>query len=210
MDLDTLWQVEDEFLRVPQWSTTAAPGKRSTKASGVLPGPKRIESGSATLQVPDGNGSDSVPSSMPGLEDVSDMSSIDSAGAMWSRDDERDGVPSDSDDEESSEYDEEEEAELRDLLREAMDIASAHPEIFEEKKAFDEQSNDNQFLKALGALRGKLRCSCDEYQYVIVVRPTILLESPAQNKSAWDTGAPNIPRTIHKWSRRRRYALITP
>jgi len=208
MDLDTLWRVEDEFLRVPQWSTTAAPGERNTKASGVLPEP-RIESGSATLQVPDGNGNDSDPS-LPGLVAASD-SSIDSAGAMWNRDDESDDVPSDSDDddEESSEYDEEEEAELRDLLREAMDIASAHPDIFEEKKVFDKRSNDNQFLKALGALRGKLRCSCDEYQNVIVVRPTILLESPAQNKSAWDTGSPNFLQAVHKCSRRRWYALIT-
>jgi hypothetical protein len=127
---------------------------------------------------------------------------------MWDRDDESDDAPSDFDDEESSEYDEEEEAELRDLLREAMDIASAHPEIFEEKKAFNERSNDNQFLKTLGALRGKLRRSYDEYQNVIVVRPTILLESPAQNKSVWDTGAPNFPQAVHKWSRRRWYALI--
>lgn len=161
MDLDTLWRVEDEFLRVPQWSTTAAPGKRNTKASGVPPEPKRIENGSATLQVPDGDGNDSD-SSIPGLVVASDMSSVDSAGAMWDRDLESDDISSDFDDEELSEYDEEEEAELRDLLREAMDIASAHPEIFEEKKAFNEQSNDNQFLKALGALRGNLLCSCDE------------------------------------------------
>ena len=205
MDLDTLWRVEDEFLRAPQWSTTVAPGERNTKASGVLPPPK-IESGSATLQVPDGNVNDS--DSIPGLVPDSDPS-VDSAEAMWNRDDESDDLPSDSDDEKSSEYDEEEEAELRDLLREAMDIASAHPEIFEEKKSFEKRSNDNQFLKALGALRGKLRCSCDEYQNVIVVRPTILLESPAQNKSTWSTGAPNFPLAVRKWSRRRWYASIT-
>jgi hypothetical protein len=39
-----------------------------------------------------------------------------------------------------------------------MDIASARPEIFEEEKAFEELSNDNHFLKALGALRGKWCC----------------------------------------------------
>lgn len=62
---------------------------------------------------------------------------------------------SDLDGEERDEYDSEEEAELQDLEREAMDFASAHPDIFEEKKAFLERSNDNHLLKALGALRGE-------------------------------------------------------
>src|SRR5579863_2871044 len=186
MDLGILWRVEDEFIRVPQWSTTVSPGKHNTKTTTAFLGPKGIESGSATLQVPDGNESD--PASMPQLEEASDMTSNDSAGALWDHVHESEDGFSDFDGEESSEYDSEEEAELRDLLREAMDIASANPEIFEEKRAFDERSNDNQFLKALGALRGKLRCSCDEYQDVIVVRPAILLEPPAQDKSPWDTG----------------------
>ena len=155
MSSGILWRVEDEFIRVPQWSTTVSPGKRNTKTTAVFSDPKGIESLSATLQVPDGNESD--PASMPPLEEASDMTSNDSAGALWGdhTHESEDGF-SDFDGEESSEYDSEEEAELRDLLREAMDIASANPEIFEEKKAFDEKSNDNQFLKALGALRGKL------------------------------------------------------
>jgi hypothetical protein len=161
MNLDILWRVEDEFLRIPQWSTTASPGKQNAKTTTIFSEPK-IESGrlSATLQVPDGNESD--PSSMPTLEEASDMASNDSTGALWDLDPESEDGSSDFDGEESSEYDSEEEAELHDLLREAMDIASAHPEIFEEKKAFDEKSNDNQFLKALGALRGKLG-SRDDY-----------------------------------------------
>jgi hypothetical protein len=143
MDLDTLWRVEDEFLRVPQWSTTVSPGKRNRKAGGVSPGPKRSSGGRETLQIMDGNDSDR-PSSMPGLE----MSSDDSTNSN------ADESEADSDDEESSEYDSEEEADLSKLERTAMDIASARPEIFEEK-AFEELSNDNHFLKALGALRGK-------------------------------------------------------
>jgi hypothetical protein len=162
MDLDTLWQVEDEFLRVPQWSTTVSPAKRNTKAAGVSAEPKRRSGGHETLRIPDGNDSDptSIPASMPELEAATDPgsdASADSSAAIKGRTDESDAGSSDSDDEESSAYDSEEEAELRDLLREAMDIASAHPEIFEEKKAFEERSNDNQFLKALGALRGKWR-----------------------------------------------------
>lgn len=149
MDLDTLWRVEDEFLRVPQWSTTVSPGKRNTKAGGVSSEPKS-SSGGRTLQITDGNDSDR-PSSMPALEECSDVST-ESGAAM--RGDESEAESLDSGDEESSDYDSEEEADLGRLERTAMDIASARPEIFEEA-AFEELSNDNHFLKALGALRGK-------------------------------------------------------
>jgi hypothetical protein len=152
MDLDMLWQVEDEFLRVPQWCMTAAPARCNPKAATVFP-EKKNAGGRETLQITDGHDSD--PPSMPSLEDASDLSSSDSAAALWEGVDEGENESSDYDGEESSAYDSEEEAELRNLLREAMDIASAHPEIFEERKAFEEQSNDNQFLKALGALRGE-------------------------------------------------------
>jgi hypothetical protein len=149
MDLDMLWQMEDEFLRVPQWSTTVPPDRRNPKASKVFADEKETAAGKETLQITDGNDF----SSMPSLVVASDVT--DSAAAQGEGIDESDDESSDYDGEESSAYDSEEEAELRDLLREAMDIASAHPEIFEERKAFEERSNDNQFLKALGALRGK-------------------------------------------------------
>jgi len=152
MDLDTLWRVEDEFLRVPQWSTTVSPGKRNAKAGGLSPEPKRSSGGRETLQITDGNDSDpaSMRSSMPDLEVASDYS----ADSAMRGADESEAESSDSDGEESSEYDSEDEADLSKLERQAMDIASARPEIFEEK-AFEELSNDNHFLKALGALRGK-------------------------------------------------------
>ena len=157
MDLDTLWRVEDEFLRVPQWSTTVSPGKRNTKAGGVSPEPKRCSGARETLQITDGNDSDRASMlSMPDLEECSDYSA-DSGAAMRGRANESEAESSDSDGEESSEYDSEEEADLSKLERKAMDIASARPEIFEEK-AFEELSNDNHFLKALGALRGKRCC----------------------------------------------------
>src|SRR6267154_3047969 len=127
MDLDTLWQVEDEFLRVPQWSTTVSPGKHNTKAGGVSPEPERSSGGGETLQIADGNDPDSP--SMPALEISSDCSG---------RADESEAESLDSDSEESSEYDSEEEADLSKLVRTAMDIASARPEIFEEEAAFDE------------------------------------------------------------------------
>jgi hypothetical protein len=127
-----------------------SPGKHNTKAGGVSPEPKRSSGGRETLQITDGNDTDS--GSMPGLEVASDS---DSGAAMRGRADESEVESLDSDGEESSEYDSEEEADLSKLVRKAMDIASARPEIFEEEKAFEELSNDNHFLKALGALRGK-------------------------------------------------------
>jgi hypothetical protein len=150
LDLDTLWQVEDEFLRVPHWSTTVAPDQRAPKAALALSDRQKPDGNRVAAHVPDDGGSDdSMP--MPDLVEASDNTS--DAGAADH--DKSDDDASDLGGEELDEYDSEEEAELQDLEREAMDIASAHPEIFEEKKAFEKRSNDNHLLKALGALRGK-------------------------------------------------------
>jgi hypothetical protein len=143
LDLDTLWQVEDEFLRVPHWSTTVSPDKR-----------EKTDSNRAVARVPDCGGSEG---SMPGLI-LSTDADDDSVAAEVDRDDKSEDDASDLGGEEQDEYDSEEEAELQDLEREVMDIVSAYPEIFEEQKAFEERSNDNHLLKALGALRGKYIC----------------------------------------------------
>lgn len=150
LDLDTLWNVEDEFLRVPHWSTTVSPDKRALEAASDQQKPGRNR---AAARVPDGDGSEG---SMPALvEASSDDSSSDSTPAAADQHDRSEDEASDLGGDEYDEYDEEEEAELQDLAREALDTASAHPEIFEEMKAFKERSNDNHLLKALGALRGK-------------------------------------------------------
>ena len=100
------------------------------------------------MQVLDGSDSEE---SLPELIEASDNTPVNSVAAASDDDDKSEDEASDLD----GEYDSEEEAELQDLEREAMDIASAHPEIFDERKAFEKRSNDNQLLKALGALRGK-------------------------------------------------------
>jgi len=200
MDLDTLWQVEDEFLRVPQWSTTVSPGKRNTKAGGVSPEPKKSSGGGETLRITDGNDTDSA--SMPALEICSDFSA-DSGAAMRGRADESDAESLDSDGEEFSEYDSEEEAELGKLERKAMDIASARPEIFEENAAFEELSNDNHFLKALGALRGKWRRLLIMIDIVIemwiTARSPVLLESSTPNESTRDTCGTFFPQCAYRY-----------
>jgi hypothetical protein len=152
LDLDTLWQVEDEFLRVPHWSTTVSPDKRAPEAASVFPDRQKTDGSRAALQVPDGSNSD--PSSLPDLIESPDDTPINSVAAGSDHDDKSEDE-SDLDGEDRNGYDSEEESELQDLEREAMDIAIAYPEIFEEKKAFEERSNDNQLLKALGALRGE-------------------------------------------------------
>ena len=152
LDLDTLWQVEDEFLRVPHWGPTVSPDKRAPKAVSVSPDQQKPYGDRAASHVPDGGNSEE---SMPELIEASDPSDDVSGDSVADHDHKSEDGASDLDGEDRNGYDSEEEAELQDLEREAMDIAIAHPDIFEEKKAFEERSNDNQLLKALGALRGK-------------------------------------------------------
>ena len=132
-----------------------SPDKPAPKATSAFPGRQKPDGNRAAAHVLDDDGSDG---SMPGLIKVSDASednSRDSEATGAEHDDKSDDEASDLGGEEQDEYDSEEEAELQDLEREAMDIASAHPEIFDEIKSFGERSNDNHLLKALGALRGK-------------------------------------------------------
>ena len=132
-----------------------SPDKLAPKAVLALSGQQKPDGNRAAAHVSDGDGSDG---SMPGLikvSDASDDNSRDSVGTAADHDDKSEDEASDLGGEEQDEYDSEEEAELQDLEREAMDIASAHPEIFEGNKAFEERSDDNHLLKALGALRGK-------------------------------------------------------
>jgi hypothetical protein len=92
--------------------------------------------------------------SMPGLQSVSetDESSDDSSG-----DDDDPGERSKRDS--ASEYDEDYEEALRDLGREAMDLAHDIPGFFDHSipippNAFAEEEKGNPFLKLLGSLRG--------------------------------------------------------
>ena len=91
-----------------------SPGKHNTKAGGVSPEPKRSSGGRETLQITDGNDTDSASMlSMPGLEECSD--SGDSGAPMRGHDDESEAESLDCDGEESSDYDSEEEADLSKL-----------------------------------------------------------------------------------------------
>ena len=102
--------------------------------------------------------------SMPSLQTVSDSSDE----ADYEEDD--DDYDVDDDDDESvgsdDDYDEEEEDALRELLREAMDVAVASPDFYNKKgptpefDALAEDRKDNPFLKLLGSLRGAWLTIC--------------------------------------------------
>jgi hypothetical protein len=187
-----------------------SPGRRNAKAARASPEPKRKPGVGETLQITDGNDTDPSRSSMPELEYSSDDLSANSGAAMKGFADKSEVESIDSG-EDSSEYDEEEEAELRNLLRKAMDIASERPEIFEEKKAFEKESNDNQFLKALGALRGIWRRLLIRWIRLLscgLARPPYLLEPSTPNKSTWDASGPCFPRPIHGWARQGWYVSV--
>ena len=94
---------------------------------------------------------------MPGLQSVSNSSEEDSDDDIGS------GSDDGGEDSDGSGYNTEEEDELRDLLREAMDIA--HESAFfdptnssPDPDAYAEERKSNPFLKLLGSLRGTFFC----------------------------------------------------
>jgi hypothetical protein len=95
---------------------------------------------------------------MPSLQSVSN-SSEDYDLARSSDDDEESDHDLADDEEDDSEYDSDQEAELRDMLRVAMDLAH-ETDLFNTTNAGPdpdpaaEDRKDNPFLKLLGSLRG--------------------------------------------------------
>lgn len=96
--------------------------------------------------------------SMPSLQTISDTSEDEDF-------DDDDDFEEDEDSDEESEdedeyYDEEEEDHLREMLREAMDVAAADPDFYDPRKnaqEFDgmaQERKGNPFIKLLGSLRG--------------------------------------------------------
>jgi hypothetical protein len=98
--------------------------------------------------------------SMPSLQTISDSSEgqQDISDDEFSYDEDSD-EDSESEDEDEM-YDEDEEDHLREMLREAMDMAAADPDFYNprsEASYFKEAAEDkqgNSFIKLLGSLRG--------------------------------------------------------
>ena len=135
------------------------------------------------LAITDGNDSDD---SMPSLQTVSDSSDEEDEEA----DDDDDFDDDDEDSDGSEDYDTDEEDELRDWLREAMDTAVASSDFYGRGPAPDfdtlaEERKGNPFLKILGSLRG---VSYRAWRSVVPVkthllyRPYVLGESDAEDR----------------------------
>lgn len=163
--LDALWQLEKAHTRVPQWHARMDPKvKKQTEAGydsdeppNLVPFKNKNKSGPGARRAithDDGNDTDG---SMPSLQTVSD--SDDEDGDEFESEEES-GVEDDSE-ASDSEYDTDDEDQLREMFREAMDTAAATPDFFDPRAAaseFDTLAADrkgNPFIKMLGNLRGE-------------------------------------------------------
>lgn len=145
--IDELWRLEDILNLKPQWSAHAViPG--DSDSDGFRP---RAAKGGKKKPLAITAGNDSSDDSMPGLQSVSNTSD----------DDDDDDSDEYSDYESSSDgYNTEEEDEIRELYREAMDVAH-EADWFDTSNApagvdpfLQEDREGNPFLKILGSLRG--------------------------------------------------------
>ena len=96
---------------------------------------------------------------MPSLMTVSDSTDMEEKDDLSSDDDDDDDSDEESD-YDDEEYDEDEEDHLREMLREAMDMAAADPDFYNPRseavyfKEVAEEKQGNAFIKLLGSLRG--------------------------------------------------------
>lgn len=169
-DIDTLWQLDGALDRTPQWhsfyipSLAEHPDEDSDGPPSLLPfGKGRLKGDKKgdkkRLAITNGAAPDSD-DSMPELQSVSESSDSDSDSCESDSDHD-----DDDDDEDSDGYDTDEEDELREMMREAMDAAMENGNFFDPRadpndfKAFHdlaEERKGNPFLQLLGSLRGML------------------------------------------------------
>ncbi|KAG6335576.1 hypothetical protein ID866_3516 [Astraeus odoratus] len=178
VSMETLWQLDDAFHRIPQWSAFYTPNiqtlgyesddddiavslikNRNTSKKRIKKPQKKL------LAITDGRVDENDSNdSMPELRSVSDSSEESDTDCddyngeeevYEGYEDEDNG-----DDDDETEYDSEQEEAYRDWLREAMDAAMAIPEFFDSKanvpefEAMAEERKENPFLKLLSSLRG--------------------------------------------------------
>ena len=159
-DADALWKLTENFNYAPQWTSYFVPGlvrdsdkspNYESKKKGTKKKPKeplRLANGSHV----------STDSDMPPLQSLS--------GTDDAEDDDDDDFPLDQgDDDDASGYNTEEEDEMRDLVREAMDVAhesdwASNSHLPKEIDTFEQEDRKgNPFLKLLGSLRGNTTVS---------------------------------------------------
>lgn len=159
-DIDSLWELTDALDLSPQWHSYYIPDLKqsldydSDNSLGPALFSQGKKKGSKFLAITNGPGNDSD-DSMPELQSVSNSSDEVDSDDDDSEDDNKD---EDSDD---SGYDTEQEDEIRDMLREAMDTAHEADWLHSANVASEidpfsqEDRKGNPFLRLLGSLRGK-------------------------------------------------------
>lgn len=170
-----MWQLDDLVYRKPSWHARKIKSKDDSTPknadadsdSDVPPGrspssAKKKKSGSKkplSIMAP---GNESDEGSMPSLQTISESSEAED-NEFDDDDEEEEEEDSDEDSEDEDEhYDEDEEDHLREMLREAMDVATADPDFYNPRREaadFRDMAEDrkgNPFIKLLGSLRGIL------------------------------------------------------
>ncbi|KAF9478819.1 hypothetical protein BDN70DRAFT_879530 [Pholiota conissans] len=163
-NLNALWNLEDAFNIAPQWSAFSIPKLTEDledEKNGRRALVKKKDNKAKLLAITNGGEADSD-DSMPGLQSVSNSDEEDES----EDDTESDEYESDEDDYETDDdsgYNTEEEDEIRDFLREAMDAAhetnwlESEPDMPKEIDPLNaENIKGNPFLKLLGSLRGRM------------------------------------------------------
>jgi len=148
-DIDTLWQVAEVLKPTPQWHhfiINRRGADSDDEANGTTTGTKKM----LAIKNEESDSDDS----MPPLQDVSDSDDSD----WYSNDDDDDGADSGGEGTDSSGYDTDEEDEIREMLREAMDAAHEPDWPYAEGAPDDDVRKGNPFLKLLGSLRGMSIC----------------------------------------------------
>ncbi|KAF5370711.1 hypothetical protein D9758_001875 [Tetrapyrgos nigripes] len=142
-DIDTLWNLSKDLEPTPQWHYFVINHRAShfdeDKAQPAGAKKKLL----AIKNEPDSDTDDS----MPALQDVSDSDESE----IWSDDEDEDDSDSDGDESYDSGYNTDQEDEIRDLVREAMD--AAHDPHFmddEDTDSTEDVRKGNPFLKLLG------------------------------------------------------------
>ena len=160
-DIDTVWQLDGALERSPQWHSVYVPALADDGPPGLAlaKGKRGNKSNKKMLAISNG-ADDESNDSMPPLTSVSDTPEESSNDE--SSDDENDDDDDDDDDSDAG-YDTDEEDELREMMKEAMNAAMENPDFFDPRadpkdfQAFNEIANErkgNPFLKLLGSLRG--------------------------------------------------------
>ncbi|TDL26198.1 hypothetical protein BD410DRAFT_895610 [Rickenella mellea] len=177
-EIDKLWELTEARKRRPEWRTytfrnrfldaigesseesesdsdsdgppfKASPFKKKKKPKKVTAGPRR------RLITAGGEDSDGPPP-------LVSASSDDDSGDQFDSDSSDEGSDSDDDIEYAeSGYDSEEEAMMKEMVKEALAAAHDNPDIFEQPKhgkpdKYEAERRQNPFLKLLGSLRGRM------------------------------------------------------